>query len=201
MIICLDNLNRGIQWWKRKEWSLDFNNDILQKLHLAKEAGINDDWWESVVDELGRWRAYRGTPKARIRAAGRQQLPKTQKQYDNLVGTSRESSIENVAWEDASGIFELAWKIRPSPVFCGKLCHFIFPNVFFVIDNLGTGVGDYELYWRGMKDAWSHFAEKKKAKQTLVNALRPTGRIDSRYPFETMIIELCLIGHKHHLPK
>ena len=38
-----------------------------------------------------------------------------------------------------------------SQVFACKMCHFLLPNLFLVIDNWATGVMDYEFCWRGMK--------------------------------------------------
>jgi len=32
------------------------------------------------------------------------------------------------------------------------MCHFLFPKLFIVMDNLDTSVFDYEFYWRGMQD-------------------------------------------------
>jgi hypothetical protein len=89
-------------------------------------------------------------------------------------------------------------KVKPgSPVFAGKMCHFLLPKLFIVMDNLATSVFDYEFYWRGMKDEWCRFKEKADARNLLTDAIRSDKRLHPLYPFETKIMELSHIGHKH----
>jgi hypothetical protein len=58
-------------------------------------------------------------------------------------------SITNLLWEDVASLFAPASMIKNarSPVFAGKMCHFMFP-LFVVMDNKATGIFDYEFYWR-----------------------------------------------------
>jgi hypothetical protein len=109
-----------------------------------------------------------------------------------------EPSITTLQWEDLDALFLLVAQIKPrSAVFAGKLCHFIFPKVFIVMDNLGTQVLDYEFYWRGMKDEWVRFKEKDKAVKILRNAIKSDKPLHVHYPVETKIMELSHIGYKH----
>jgi hypothetical protein len=108
-----------------------------------------------------------------------------------------EPSIEDVEWSDIAELWQIAYRIKSKPVFAGKMCHFMFPKIFIVMDNLATQVFDYEFYWRGMKDEWTRFSQQEAAKTTIaetINAIRP---IHELYPLETKIMELSHIGYKH----
>jgi len=104
----------------------------------------------------------------------------------------------NLPWEVIEALFTIVSNIKPhSPVFASKMCHFLFPKLFIVMDNLATSVIDYEFYWRGMKDEWSRFKEKDLARNIFANAIQSDKSIHPLYPFETRIMELCHIGYKH----
>jgi hypothetical protein len=77
------------------------------------------------------------------------------------------------------------------------MCHFLLPNLFVVMDNWAVDASDYEIYWRGMRDAWCSFSNQDAARRMLIDAIGPTATHHPRYPIETKIIELCHIGHKH----
>lgn len=64
--------------------------------------------------------------------------------------------------EDVGPLFALAYGIKRGnhPVFACKMCHFMFPRVFVVMDHSVTGTFEYEFYWRGMKEVWGRFAKK-----------------------------------------
>jgi hypothetical protein len=79
------------------------------------------------------------------------------------------------------------------------MCHFLLPNLFMVMDNWAVDASDYEIYWRGMRDAWCNFPDQKEAREMLTGAILPPAKIHSQYPIETKIIELCHIGQKHGL--
>ena len=77
-----------------------------------------------------------------------------------------------------------------------KACHFLLPKVFIVTDNKGTGIFDYEFVWRGLKDEWSRFTHQEQAKRDLKKWINSES-LHPCYPWETNIMELCLIGYKH----
>jgi hypothetical protein len=102
-----------------------------------------------------------------------------------------------MSWDDVATFFTLAQSIKPkSPVFGGKMCHFMFPKLFIVMDNLATNVFDYEFYWRGMKDEWQRFPEKDEALKQLTGAIKSDKPVHPHYPHETKIMELSHIGYK-----
>jgi hypothetical protein len=154
------------------------------------------------------WKAIRSrkppNTKKEIRDKGSgDRLLKLAEIYDAVrVRSKSEPSITEVQWNDVSEMFELSFEIKcrerrnGSPVFASKMCHFIFPKVFPVIDNLATGIFDYEFYWRGMKDEWQRFSEKTKAVARLRSVI-DSPQIHEHYPFETKIIELSHIGYAH----
>jgi hypothetical protein len=139
--------------------------------------------------------------KSKVKEAGLTVLHKMAEQYSRIRSLStHEPTIEDVRWEDLVSLFEIAFWIKwperriASPVFASKLCHFIFPNVFPVVDNEATGYFDYEFLWRGMKDEWLRFPNRDEAKAVLLKAMENTSKYEL-YPIETRIIELCHIGY------
>jgi hypothetical protein len=203
MIISLDNLNAGLQWWRKGNWPRDIHNEDYYDIYGARSAGPTEQWWKATVDRLSQWRAFRGpkppNTKAEISARGRRALPDVASQHAKLVAsTGTEPSIADLCWEDVASLFALTSGIKPrSPVFAGKMCHFLFPKLFMVMDNLGTDVFDYEFYWRGMKDEWNRFQAKAEARDLLAAAIRSNKPLHPLYPFETKIMELSHIGYKH----
>jgi hypothetical protein len=81
--------------------------------------------------------------------------------------------------------------------FACKMCHFMFPKVFAVMDSTATGIFEYEFYWRGMKDEWSRFTKKSQACSIVTKAITSKKPICSLYPYETKIMELCHVGYNH----
>jgi hypothetical protein len=127
--------------------------------------GVTEQWSTTIVDRLSQWRATRGYTKAAIMGRGVQRLGGIAEQFAKLMMKSptTEPSIADahLNWEDVSRLFDLASEIKPvksgSGVFPSKMCHFLFPKLFPPMDNEVTGLSEYELYWRGMKDAWCRF--------------------------------------------
>jgi hypothetical protein len=203
MIISLENLQAGLQWWREGDWPRDIHNADYYDIYGTRSAGPTEKWWSATVDRLSQWRAYRGpnppNTKADIFARGRRNLTNIAGQYAKLIAsTGAEPSIADLCWEDMAPLFAVASDIKPvSPVFAGKMCHFLFPKLFIVMDNLATNVFDYEFYWRGMKDEWSRFKAKAEARNLLAEAIKSDKPLHPLYPFETKIMELSHIGHKH----
>ena len=112
---------------------------------------------------------------------------------------STEPSITNLSWEYVAPLFALASRIKPgkSPVLSCKMCHFLFPKLFVVVDNTATGLFEYELYWRGMKEEWSRFAQRGSALNLLVGTMQNTRPIHPLYPYETKMMDLCHIGYNN----
>jgi len=207
MIICLENLRAGAEWWRFSGWGMDIINSEYEGIYKARAWGLTNDWWNNTVDLLWAWKAIRSrrapNTKEEIKRRGGTQLAELAAIYDSIRASSNsEPNIADVRWDDIAELFEVAFEIKccdrkiGSPVFGSKMCHFIFPKVFPVIDNLATGIFDYEFYWRGMKDEWQRFNKKEEAIAYLRSVIE-SPEIHLHYPFETKIIELSHIGYAH----
>ena len=75
------------------------------------------------------------------------------------------------------------------------MCHFLFPELFLVMDHMVTGTFEYEFHWRGMKDEWRRFTKKSQAYNMLTHAIESDRSIFPFYPYETKIMELSHIGY------
>jgi len=207
MIVSLDNLKAGLGWWQNSKFPKDIHNADYYEIYDARHAGPTRQWWDATVERLTQWKAYRGprppNTKADITARGIDRLGRVAAQYKKLVSRSTvEPCIEDHCWEDVATLYAIVSGIKPgSHVFAGKTCHFLFPKLFTVMDNLATNVFDYEFYWRGMKDEWHRLKEKVEARNLLTEAIRSRSDrpLHPQFPLGTKIIELCHIGHKGHL--
>jgi hypothetical protein len=203
MVISLDNFRAGLSWWLDKDnWGRDLINAEYDGIYNDRAEGVTERWWGATVTRLGQWQAYRGSKppnsKLEITQRGLQQLAYLSEEYSRLMSNPMmEPSIADQSWEDIVPVFAIAYRIKPSPVFAGKMCHFLFPNLFIVMDNVATSVSNYEIYWRGMKSAWCSFKDKESLRNALATAIGSGKPIHQRYPFETKIIELCHIGLCH----
>jgi len=204
----LELLENGMRWWieKKSRWGNDFLNSFYQRLYSTRPSHLNKDWWCSIVDILGAWRAIRSpkppNTKKEIYTRGLERLEALNEQYQHIQQQSsgREPTLDNVTWEDIAPLFDVLCQIKGgvSPVFPSKLGHFIFPCTFIIIDNEATAVFPYEFMWRVLQIAWQKFTEKEKAKQMLIKEIQKcTTNIHPKYPFETKIAEMWLIGYKH----
>ena len=199
MILTLDNLRAGLKWWLDSDFPADFNYGEYQGIYEIRADGITEDWWAATVECLGKWRAYRGpkepNTKVAITKRGNDVLKEIAQHYDAIMEKADgEPSIAEMSWPDVEPLFETVLLIKPTSfVFASKLCHFIFPNLFIVMDNTLTEVFYYEFYWRGMHGEWGRFNERDEARQILIDSINT----NINYPFETRIMELCHIGYKH----
>jgi hypothetical protein len=208
MIICIENLEAGIHWWltNTPKWGADIMNSEYKDIYGQRIAGVTMEWWDAAVDRLWNWKAIRSprrpNTKDEIKARGQERLNRISEQYDTIctISTS-EPRICDSTWEQLQGLFDVCSEIKwgerknASPVFACKMCHFLFPAIFPIVDNLATGVFDYEFYWRGMKDEWRRFAYKEEAKARLNVYVNSAGAAHESYPWETKIIELSHIGY------
>ena len=206
MIVSLDNLNAGIEWWRSqdaRDWPKDFLNSFYYDIYRVRDAGVTEQWWTATVGRLGQWRAYRGqsppNTKADITQRGLQRLNAVASGFTQLLGSSAtEPCIDSLCWVNVASLYALALEIKSSHVFSGKMCHLLFPKLFIVMDNKATNVSEYELYWRGMKDAWNDFEAKSEARNLLTSTVESDKPLHPLYPLETKIMELSHIGLKNH---
>jgi hypothetical protein len=202
MILTLDNLNAGLHAWETGKFPRDIHNSEYCEMYEVRSAGVTQPWWIATVNRLGKWRAYRSpnppNSKAEITKLGLSRLSDVAAQYAKLTAVSgAEPSIVDHLWEDVAALFALAAGIKPwPPVFASKMCHFLFPKLFTVMDSTLTDPFEYEFYWRGMRDEWIRFKEKAHARSIFAEAIKSHKPIHDQYPWETKIMELSHIGWK-----
>jgi len=201
MIITLENLRRGLE--RREQiWpnDVDVRNQEYHDIYDARAQGVTKAWWVATMKRLSKWSANRPCPNDLIHNRGMRRLGQIRQQYNRLISAG-EPCITNLQWTYIEQLFGIASTIKPSrtPVFASKMCHFLFPKLFIVMDNKATGVGHYELFWRGLKDAWNGFEQKDQAQTILFNAInnRQNLPLHPHYPVETTIMEICAIGYNN----
>src|SRR3989440_3069108 len=204
MKLSIENLKEGIKWWQEGKWPNDYLNHEYYSIYESRTDGLTERWLQLTLERLVRWKALRsskpGNTKAKFARLIETQLPDLRTEYQRIIDISRgEPSIRSLVWQDISKLYEKMAGIKDgSAVFASKLGHFIFPNVFIVMDNLGTQVAGYDDYWPGMVNEWNLFQDKDAAFDLLKNEIErhSLDPIHTLYPYETKIIELCHIGDK-----
>ena len=154
--INMQNLQQGIQhlynylgkhnvlWRPEGQW--DFHNSLYERLEHERRRGLDETFWQFLVDELARWKAFRGQKgitKEFIYEMGLERLERLRTSYTPLSACCAplDYGFNQVNWADVSPLFEVAAEIKPvkSPVFASKLCHFLCPSIFPVFDNTLAG--------------------------------------------------------------
>lgn len=202
-ILTTTNLVAGIVKWKKKnKWDRDFHNNLYKELRLLKANGLNGKWWAGVIDHLSSWRAIRPYPKLEIYERGKGYLGELQKKYLTVLELTRNEEPDNeiTSWETLSGLFRIAAKIKYtmpfSPVFASKLCHFIFPGAYSVVDSDFVGINrDYKQHWVFCSTQWNDCRVQQELISVLHSEIR--GEVFEYYPWSTKITELCIAGKKH----
>jgi len=59
MIVTLENLKAGIDWWKQANWGMDIINSEYRGIYDARDDGITRTWWDASVKRLWDWKAIR----------------------------------------------------------------------------------------------------------------------------------------------
>ena len=193
----IENLRIGIEVWKEKKWPDDFHSSLYSD--LSRWSGIDLKFWDRVLNELARWGALRGVSKEVIRLRGIQVLPDLQREYTRILHShnDKKPDLNDVKWQELESLFSITHSIKGanSPVFASKMCHFLLPDCFIVIDNAVIGVNEiYPVYWFRGQYAWSKCEDKELLKKELQNYARVS--LPSIFPWSTKITELCLIGSK-----
>jgi len=205
MKLSLENLKQGMKWWQQKSgWPGDYLNDEYYKIYQDCAGGLTEQWLTVTVDRLAKWSATRsskpGNTKAKFLVLLKAKLPNFRTEYQRILDLQEiEPSINTVSWQDIDTLYRMmATTKNGSPVFASKLGHFMFPNVFIVMDNRATGVMTYDYYWQGIVNEWRLFADKTIAINLLKTEIGKKASQTSHdyYPYETKIMELCQVGEK-----
>lgn len=202
------NLKSGIEIWHKTPWPSDFHNQLYQALDCRKQTGLNTAWWASTVNDLLRWKAIRPLPKARILSSGQASLHELQAEYtriQSLLGNQM-PSLSSLGWNEVCRIYQLAHQIKnvDSPIFGSKLCHFIMPNAFPVMDKgiivkakaIGINTKSYRHYWGFCRAEWISCITQTHLIGILQREIQTVAGPNTyaHYPYAAKIAELCMSG-------
>jgi hypothetical protein len=199
-----DTLRAGIDVWMSKpDWPRDFHNSLYRELAVVRGKGILA-FWNLAVEELSAWRAIRPKTKEFIDGRGRERMDKMAAANTAILAAhaGTEPGLSQAVWSELIELYRIAVEIKgvDSPVFASKLCHFLMPSAFVVIDGevvgwtAGNPVGVYRDYWTRCQDGWHVCRERDALKKQLAAAM--TGDAAPSYPWSVKIMELCHVGAK-----
>lgn len=195
------HLRAGMRRWRKWDsFPKDFHNSFYrQQEDCLASRGISEPWWKSQVDVLFAWKALRPLGKEVMTRRGLERLPRIRREHDRLLHRNR--SLADAEWCHLEPLFEVAREIKgvESPVFASKLCHFLVPNGYVVIDRaaIKSTTNDYVEYWRTCRDLWRDCDSKsflKKRLRSEIVKVSQKERVFSGYPWAVKITEICLIG-------
>ena len=199
-----DTLHAGIEvWGSKSNWPRDFHNSLYRELAAVKARGL-PMFWNYALDQLSAWRAIRPKKKEFIDQQGRDRLKQMASAYEAILAAygSAEPDLSLGSWSALEDLYRIAVEIKgvSSPVFASKLCHFLMPNSYIVIDGkvVGWSPGDpirvYQSYWTRCQEAWHDCTERTRLRDQLASTM--IGQAISSYPWSTKIMELCYAGAK-----
>lgn len=196
-LITIENLDAGLdKWHAKKNWADDLPAEFYQRLRQKRDTLTPENYWVSLVDTLASWRAIRPYSKVEIITRGNQVLPEMRLRINEMKEKHfDEKRLTEMEWHDLEGFFDFCKKIKgvDSPVFASKMCHFIFPNLYPVIDNVFTGIHTgYNEYWRNCKLGWITCPNKDQIINHFI--LRTKLLPHPTYPYFTKIAEICSAG-------
>lgn len=190
---------------EKPKWPCDFHNGFYGDLRALHNRGrFTSDWWEEIIPHLITWKATRGCTNAEIQKRAERASGKLSAEWARLRRV-KDIADGGAAWNKCEPFFAVAFGIKQtatnSSVFAAKLCHFVAPRIFPVIDNaVMGGTPDYGEYWQNIRQRW--LATPEAARHRMENYLRQkiknsgVAAIDG-YPFSCKIAELCLIGERY----
>jgi hypothetical protein len=201
-IISSINMSQGIRYWRdeKPKWPQDFHNQFYIDLAILRKDGITEQWWRAILQHLRGWRAVRPLRPQTILVRGLSYLDALRNEYEALRKhiEHSESTFATLRWEDVAGLYEIAHSIKgvKPPVFGSKLCHFLIPEAFPVIDGDAVGLRgyDYMQYWQYCQEQWEACDDKEDLTEQLRVAINHP--VSNNYPWGPKITEICLIGQR-----
>jgi len=207
--ISLAEFSAGAIWWRDKtSWPYDFHNSDYPVLAAQNPNGRFDvAWWAEVQPRLTSWKAFRPVPREVVAANFLANAADLTRAWEGSCAPYLDTDIADpaVSWEAVRAFPEVVFRLKPtrSPVFASKLCHFLLPKVFPVVDGLALGGHSmtYEAYFKQVKDTWAVTPEE--VRSGLITELKNLvessdgSPLDPAFPIVTKIVELALIGRNH----
>jgi hypothetical protein len=200
------NLQSGISvCLQHPKWPRDFHNRLYTDLNGGLDV-LDEQSWNFLLDELGRWRAIRGRTKDWIFARGVERITRLRETRQNIIDRfGRTPELSDLQWCDVTPLFTVAAEIKDvdSPVLPSKLCHLMLPGCFVVADRqvVGIRLGDYQRYWELCRDGWGNASNRDELLGILRAQIRAAvgkdGKLFASYPWGTKITELCFVGGRN----
>ena len=203
-----DYIDVGIAFWGKRGWAADFHNSFyvgeVPKLRPI-DGRFDSDWWDRIWPALRAWSATRrGGSRAQMTQRAEQEFPDLERLWREEVSAHLGDDIVTVPWDEVAEFTAHVSCIKGvwSPVFTSKLCHFLIPQVFPVVDNwaMGNPYSTYGEYYQAAQAMWRETDADTRV--LLVAKLRSLigPEMDPSFPMVCKLVELHLIG-KHHWPR
>ena len=110
MNLRLDDLRRGIRWWRREKdkWPQDFHNNVYYELYNLRRDGLTEGWWRGTVDRLWDWKAIRPKTKRDIQDRGLEIFGELQILYVNIATrTDHEPLFLDFIWNEIHEFYDI----------------------------------------------------------------------------------------------
>jgi hypothetical protein len=154
-----DELNQGIEYWRHTTWPQDFHNEFYQRIAEIRAQGLfNEEWWDAFLPILRQWRATRPRSSEYLTGRAQNRFGALNNIWNQNIVPMLGHDIEAIEWINIAPFVLLVSEIKnvQSPVFSSKLCHFLAPDIFPVIDNaaMGKPFDRYEEYYDAGRQEW-----------------------------------------------
>ncbi|GAA5266111.1 hypothetical protein ACOSOMT5_P2538 [Acidiphilium sp. MT5] len=206
-------LESGIRFWRKTKWPQDFHEYFYKhELPPALNRTSFEVWWGRILPILTRWKATRPKSSDDLTRNARDLFPTLRIAYNAYnEKIFLKNDIAEVDWDEIAEFTSIVYSIKKvnSPVFTSKLCHFISPCIFPVVDNksMGNPFQSYEEYFKYCKNLWANTVPE--TQNELIGILTKNivdGRcakireltVSDNFPIKCKLIELCIIGRKNH---
>ena len=203
MAFQLRELNQAIAYWRNTNWPQDFHNGFYQHLGEIRAQGLfNQKWWDAYLPILRQWRATRPKSSAYMTQRAQNSFNALNSIWNQDIVPVMAQDIETIEWQIIAPFVRLVAEIKNvhSPVFCSKLCHFLAPHIFPVVDNaaMGNPFDSYEEYFSAGRREW--YETENDTRNILIDLISNeigTNMVPD-YPIKCKIIELCFIGRNQN---
>lgn len=205
MPLTIDELKLGIEYWQEStNWPRDYHAAWYQTCLPAIQPtnGVFDRrWWDRCWPVLQHWRATRrGGGRALMTRRAEERFDALRTAWSEAVAPHLSQDIAELEWHQIERLPIIAAQIKNvgSPVFSSKLCHFLAPNIFPVVDNkaMGNPFRSYQDYFTTGRSEWfqtDHVTQRSLVEVLTLSVGRPLPAV---FPLKCKLIELCMIGRK-----
>jgi hypothetical protein len=202
MPVTMEEFERGVAVWGTTRWPTDFHNAFYADLAEANPRGrFTEAWWQWLRPHVVAWKAYRPEPVAVLAERARERFERLDDKWLECCAPVSDREVAQVDWRQVAAFAAVVNELKPgSAVFTGKVCHFLLPAVFPLVDNWGMGLPfgrTYAAHFKGVRREVETTPDGVLQEATEALASRIQAPLTPGYPLTNKAIELCLIGrHK-----